>query len=441
MLSLGKSVSAYVRVALLSIVLIAPPANAQGNEPQLNVDSFCGYLAGSSNSQGSGSNLCEVLKKSIEQSPTAKSQELSLKAYDGRVEQAGLTPNPALLSDYDKRNEELTFQLSQTIELGGKRGDRINVATQEKENSKVTFSAGRLELIQELKSKFIEVLFLQEKLELSTRRNSLAVEILGTSKKRLEAGRGMPVESIKADLAVTASELEVRRLKSELQNAKRQLSALLGSNGNDESSVSGDLRVLPISPSSIQQIAIESTPSARKARLNLDLKKANLALAQGNAYPDVTVSAGVKYFRDEKEKGYVVGLALPLPVHNRNQGSVNEAKSELAASEFELTAESLKTQANLSSVLQDLEIAYSEAATFKDRIVPSAEKAFSSAIEIFRRGKLDYLNVLDAQRDLFNSQEQYFQSLVMYHKALSELERISGKGALELSTRNADAGK
>jgi len=78
---------------------------------------------------------------------------------------------------------------------------------------------------------------------------------------------------------------------------------------------------------------------------------------------------------------------------------------------------------------------------FKNQILPAAEKAFASANEFFQRGKLDYLNVLDAQRDLFNSREQYLQSLVAYHEALAEIERLTGKGVSELLNNNGSGEK
>jgi len=114
----------------------------------LNVDPFCTYLGQDrkiSGNESEGVTLCEALKKSIFSGAQIKGQEQIYEASEGRVEQAGLIPNPTLLGDLDKYNEEVTVQLSQTVELGGKRGGRIELARLERLSAKADFESKRIE--------------------------------------------------------------------------------------------------------------------------------------------------------------------------------------------------------------------------------------------------------------------------------------------------------
>ena len=44
--------------------------------------------------------------------------------------------------------------------------------------------------------------------------------------------------------------------------------------------------------------------------------------------------------------------------------------------------------------------------------------------EGYREGKFDYLNLLQAQSDLFDAKIKYIESLTHYHKAVSAIERL-----------------
>ena len=59
-------------------------------------------------------------------------------------------------------------------------------------------------------------------------------------------------------------------------------------------------------------------------------------------------------------------------------------------------------------------------------------------VEYDHEGKFDYLEVLDAQRTLFDARVQYVSSLTTYHKTRAAIERLIGRG---LDTMNDDAGR
>ena len=44
----------------------------------------------------------------------------------------------------------------------------------------------------------------------------------------------------------------------------------------------------------------------------------------------------------------------------------------------------------------------------------------------YQEGKVDYLNVLDAQRTLFDVKSEYIESLAAYHTAKTDIERFIG---------------
>ena len=60
-------------------------------------------------------------------------------------------------------------------------------------------------------------------------------------------------------------------------------------------------------------------------------------------------------------------------------------------------------------------------------VVPAAELAYGAAREGYREGKFGFLEVLDAQRTLFEAKGQYIDALSEYHAARADTERLIGQ--------------
>jgi outer membrane protein, heavy metal efflux system len=74
-----------------------------------------------------------------------------------------------------------------------------------------------------------------------------------------------------------------------------------------------------------------------------------------------------------------------------------------------------------------LAAAHIEVTTLKTQILPGAQSAFDAASTGYRLGKFGFLDVLDAQRTLFEAKAQYLRALASYHQALAEVERLIGE--------------
>ena len=71
--------------------------------------------------------------------------------------------------------------------------------------------------------------------------------------------------------------------------------------------------------------------------------------------------------------------------------------------------------------------------------MPVANKVFDVMNQGYTAGKFGYLDVLDAERTLFEAKERYLESLLTYHKALTEVERLTG-GPMQASVPSPTAG-
>src|SRR3546814_11890673 len=72
---------------------------------------------------------------------------------------------------------------------------------------------------------------------------------------------------------------------------------------------------------------IGETAELRLAKLQIDEREASLDLEKSQRVPDLTVGVGSHYDDRDRERVNVVGLSMPIPLFNRNHGSVLDAAS------------------------------------------------------------------------------------------------------------------
>ena len=118
---------------------------------------------------------------------------------------------------------------------------------------------------------------------------------------------------------------------------------------------------------------------------------------------------------------------MPLPLFNRNQGRLLEARQRLAQATESQKHATIYVLSALAETYQILASSYTEAATLKANILPGAIDAFEATKEGYLQGKFNYLDVLDAQRTLFEAKNRYIEVLVAYHRAFADVKRLTGE--------------
>ena len=116
--------------------------------------------------------------------------------------QAGLLPNPKFgvtVEEFGGTGEsngldaaETTLQLSQLIELGGKRSKRTRIASLESRLAGWDYEAKRLEVFSKVANAFVDVLAAQKQLELTNELTQLSQKVLTTVSQRVESGKDSP---------------------------------------------------------------------------------------------------------------------------------------------------------------------------------------------------------------------------------------------------------
>ena len=382
--------------------------------------------------------LNEAIETAFQNNPDLSVYEYEIKSLEKQKLQAGLIPNPEANFEAENflggkelsglKGSEFTLSASQLFELGGKRNGRINLAKSEITSAKGEYELRKLELISNVKEVFLNLYRISKQIDLQKQFIELNEEILITISKRVEAGRTSPAEESKVKVALINSRIELDRLQRQSLSASSILSSLLGTTAKQYEPVIDLFESIIPPPERVDVIdSLDQIPLINIIENERLLRSAKLELEKSQAVPDLTVSGGVRYLNELKTNSFVAGVSMPLPFFNRNQGNIESAEVLLRQVDEIKKARVLSVVSNINSSFNNLLSAYNNSTRLKEEIIPESENAYEITRLGYLQGRFAFIDLLDAQRTLFDTEAQYLLELADYYKSLIELESITGK--------------
>ncbi|MCS4247242.1 TolC family protein [Pseudomonas sp. BIGb0164] len=374
--------------------------------------------------------LDSALQTAFANNPDLAAAQWEIDIARGGRQQAGLIPNPVVSLDAEDTRRDTrttTLKLSQTLELGGKRGARIDVATRAQDAAALTLEQRRNGLRAEVIDSYYSALRAQERLDLAQRSLALAERGLVVANGRVTAGKSSPVEATRAQVQLSEIRLELNRAEVGLSDAYRRLAASTGSAAIDFQAVATPTQVAPQLPASAQLLArLEHTTELRLAELQILQSEASVGLEKAQRIPDLDLSIGSQYDASARERVNLIGVSMPIPLFNRNQGSVLAASRRADQARDLRNATELRLRTETRQALDLWQTANTEVRAFNQQILPAAQRAVDSATRGFEMGKFNFLDVLDAQRTLIAARTQYLAATAQATDAWVRIERIYG---------------
>ncbi len=381
--------------------------------------------------------LRRALALTLLRHPELATHARELRVQEARALQASVIPNPELavtVEDWLGSGElsrvkqlQLTVELSQLIELGGKRAGRLAVARQTERVAGWEYETARIDVLTRVTKAFVDVLVAQQAVSYAKQNVATAATTLAAFRDREEAGKISALMLSRADLAHQLALLELEHTERHLQGARRELALGWGSTDPKFDRTVGELTP-PVTIPGLSDLVqrVNANPQLARWAAVQAQREAEVELAEAGAYPDLQVAAGYRYNNGLEDSAVVMGLSVPLPLFDRNQGAVRAARHRLLQVDDVERASRLEVLTALSRAYQQLAMAHHEACSLRTTLLPSAQKTHSAMLEGYRLGRFTWLEVLDAQRAVFETRGRYDQALGEYHKAVADVERLIG---------------
>ncbi|MHC4249971.1 MAG: TolC family protein, partial [Planctomycetota bacterium] len=381
--------------------------------------------------------LQRAVEVALARNPELAAVSWGVGAAEARVAQAALRPNPELeleIEEFGGSGEAsgfdaaaTTLAVGQEIELGGKRAKRTEVARIERRLAAWDREAKRLDVIAEVSAAFVEVVAAQEMVGVAGENATLAERTLEVAAERVAAGKVPEIEEVQARVEFASSRIELARAGRALVMAREALAETWGADEPAFSAAAGDLAATREVPRLGELLSLARRgPEIARLADEVALREAELAAERAEATPNLGVSVGVQRFEESGDTAFMVGVAIPLPVSDRNQGGIAAAERELSGALEERRASVVAATAAVRRAHHRLASAHEEAEGLRSEVLPAARKAFDAAEEGYRGGKFGHLAVIEAQRALSDARAQYVEAAAERRLAAIEVERLAG---------------
>ncbi len=382
--------------------------------------------------------LSQALQRALAANPRLTSAERDIRISAGLSQQAAAIPNPELSLDATNilgtgryagtQGADTSLQISQLVELGGKREARIAAGRASVEDSVWQRQAIRLEVLSETATAFIGVVGAQSRIELLDAQINLIDQFLPQLQKRVDAGASSKAEILRAEVAGDMIRIERERAKSALATARRDLALVMGDVAPRFTRVAGQLsNVGQLLPFSTVLKEIDSNPQLMRWSAVRAQRNAELLMARLKPIPDPRIGVGWQRYGDTGDTAFRIGISVPLPVWDQNQGAISAARetldktvSERQSSRIALLAVAGRSHDAATGSLQEL-------ALLRSSVIPKSTAALAGVQEGYALGRYTLLELLDAQAALAQARQRDLEARLSFHVAVATLEGLVGR--------------
>jgi len=382
--------------------------------------------------------LEEAVSLATRENATLRAKQFEYQAVGANEITAGLRPNPTanyLAEQFgggSASQVQHTFSLGQPIELGGKRGRRLESARAATRVTGHELDDVKRQVTFQVRKSFTDALVARESAALAGENLKTLDELERVQRFRAEKGDISDLELLRIQVQRFAFERDAADARQALRAALIALRATAGPDRIAEDyEILGDLafRDMTLTRPELYRRATANRPDLRAAEAARDKSKADINLAKANAWIDVTPQ--VEYQRIGPDNTFGFGVSIPLKIFDRNQGEIARTRAEASRVEALRDAVAIQALSEVDTALAAVESERGKFQALRDTYLPKARQARDTVDYAYRRGGVNLLDFLDAQRTYRETALEHLRALGNYQTAVSLLEAAVGGPVVE----------
>ncbi len=331
-----------------------------------------------------------------------------------------------------RTNQEFTNSVTYTIERGGKRSSRIQVAQDTTDVTVKTVADSERQLRFQVAQAFINVLLAKSNLEFAKEDLKDFSQVVDINKQRMQAGDISEADYLKITLQQLQFEQDVAAARVALILGKAALRQFVGYDTVPEDfDLIGMLQHTKYNTTQaeLENEALRSRPDFLAAQSAVKLANDTVTLAYGDRARDLTVES--EYKRAGTINGVGFGFSIEIPIHDRNQGEI--ARSKAVASQAVEAAEATRI-----GVLTDVRSSYAAyetceevASLYESGYLSQATQSREISNYAYQKGAASLLDLLDAERSYRATQLAYRQALAAFMASVEQINLAVGKKVMQ----------
>lgn len=394
--------------------------------------------------------LSTAVSVALDANPTLAEIKARYQAAEAVPSQRGALPDPALSfqlmnfpTDTFRFNQEpmtqVSFGISQGIPYPGKRKLRTEAAAFEAEAVAAEVEETQLRLVRDVKGQWWELFYLDRALETVGSNLELMRDLVKNAESKYEQGQGLQADVLLAQVELSTLLDQLISLRGMRKGKEAALNALLNRPTNQPIALTKTVgEVFPdIEPEQgLLAMAEESRPILEAQRLRIEAAESRRDLALKDYYPDFQLRAsygfrgGVNPLNGIDRPDFAsAGVTISLPIYTgpKQDKAHQQRVAEVYQSRMALDRQRAIVQEQISRTVSDYGQAVEQAGLFRTGIIPQARQSLEATRAAYLVNKVDFLNLVRAQINLYNFETQYWRAATRAYQALASLEAAVGE--------------
>ncbi len=389
--------------------------------------------------------LADAVAEALAKNPEIQMLQQRLGVATARAKQASYLDDPQIavqlsgvpLSHPTSLNQSDWNSIGsrQMLPFFGKLGLKEKIAEQETKVADQDLRAKEQEIRSMVKMAYADLFMAQRSTEILREQLDIMKTIIGATESRYRVGMVTQQDVFKAQLEQSDLMNQLIVAEADSSAATVNLNTAMYRPPRTPIQIPADLTLPDVtaSTSSLDELALANRPKLRGAEEEITRDERMYELADRNRkYPDFMVGWDYMRMPTEMNKdryGAMVNITIPFSpwTIGRRNYEVEESLAEIRAAKSNRDAIRNATLKQVGDSLSKLQAAKRSVQLYREGLLSQAELSFRSALAAYQTGRVEFVNLLEAQRALRDARMGYYKATASYLQNVAELERAVGR--------------
>ncbi|GMR05452.1 MAG: hypothetical protein BMS9Abin25_0027 [Gammaproteobacteria bacterium] len=382
----------------------------------------------------------QLIQAVLASNPSIEAMQSARQAAESRVDQATALDDPMLSYSFAPSTidqNDLDFgqkmMLSQKLPWPGKRALRGDSARLEANASQENVLFLRLQLIETSAKYFADWYSIHEAVWINRINQDLWQEFHDIAEVKYGTGQASQQDVLRAEVEQARLEHQAIVLNRKQQNILAQINTLL--NRTPDTPVPPpaalpEIRELP-DVEQLRKMALETHPALKALIARNQASDARLKLAEREYYPDFNVNAGYNSLWNQDEKRFTIGVGINIPLlQGKRDAKVSEQRARSQQNTFQIADKQAEIAGAVQRSYNNVEESRHVLKLYESKLLTLAEENLLAAKADYQSGAGGFLDLVSAEKNLFQTRLSYVKAQRDYHQQLALLSKHVGDPSL-----------
>jgi outer membrane protein TolC len=393
----------------------------------------------------------ELVQQVLARNPSLTQMVAAWQAASARYPQVVSLDDPmvgAVLGPASIGSNDVDFayrlEASQKIPFCGKLRLRGQTALAEAAAAGNEVDDMRLQLIESTKTAFYDYYLVHRAIAVNEENLQLLREARKTAEDRLRTGQSPQQDVLQADVEIGRQRergLALERMRKVTQARLNTLMHLPPDNPLPLPPKTLDLGAALPDSAVLRAEALAQRPDLQSLANRIEAERAALGLAYKEYYPDFEIMAAYDAFWQPRERDLrpMLGVRLNIPIQReRRSGAVAEMQARLAQRVAELASRTDQVNLQVQEAYEQVLESEKAVRLYNETILPAANRNVQEARQAYVANRIPFLSLIEAQRNLVELRDRYYEALAEYHRRRATLERVIGGPVPEVTSQRSE---